>query len=164
MTRPRPTPFSRLLRSAFSAAGAVALVTATLASTAVAQNSGAPYAGIVTVEVFANSAMVITPTQSDRYKLVVYRMDSMEILRQQINQKIPRGGAGPARAWLIANADRIKREFRPVAAQSANAMNLSHYYHLDRLPAIVINRKSVVYGVTDVETAVQRYQASRRSK
>lgn len=164
--RPYPSlaAAAAFLSSVRECVGAVALATTCLVSATHAQTAANPYAGIVTVEVFANSAMVITPTHSEKYKLAVYRMDAMEILRQRINQQIPRGGEGPARAWLIANADRVKREFQPVAAQAANAMNLSHYYRLDRLPAVVINRKAVVYGVTDVEAAVQRYQTSRKSR
>jgi integrating conjugative element protein (TIGR03757 family) len=132
-----------------------------MASAAQAQVKVNPYQGIVTVEVFANSSMVIAPARSDRYKLAIYRLDAMEILRQRINQQIPRGGAEQASAWMMANAARIKREFQPVAAQTANAMNLAHYFHLDRLPAVVINRKAVVYGVTDVDAALQRFQSSR---
>ena len=117
--------------------------------------------GIATVEVFANSAMLITPVQSDRYRLVIYRMDQLEQVKQMINQQIPKGGEAPARAWFAANAERIKRQVRPAAIAAANAISLANHYKIDRLPAIVINHQAVVYGLTDVEAALARFYATR---
>lgn len=117
--------------------------------------------GITTVEVFANSAMVITPIQSERYRLVIHRMDKLEQVKAMINQQLPKGGEGPARAWIAANQERIKRDIRPAAVAAANAISLANYYKIDRLPAIVINRQAVVYGVTDVDVALQRFQETR---
>lgn len=153
-------PYLRLRRLGRRMAAAAALIaTAAVAQPVPASRTPAP--GITTVEVFANSAMVITPTTSAQYRLVIYRMDVLEQYKAWINQQIPRGGEQPARAWIAANQDRIKRQVRPAAAAAANAVNLAHYYRLDRLPAIVINRQAVVYGVTDVDEALQRYRASR---
>lgn len=117
--------------------------------------------GITTVEVFANSAMLITPTHSDRYRLVIHRMDRLEQVKQTINQQIPSGGEGPARKWLAANEDKIKHQVRPAAIAAANAINLANFYKIDRLPAMVINRQAVVYGITDVEAALERFQETR---
>ena len=116
--------------------------------------------GITTVEVFANSAMLITPVQSDRYRLVIHRMDQLEQVKQMINQQIPKGGEAPARAWFAANAERIKRQVRPAAIAAANAISLAKHYKIDRLPAIVINRQAVVYGLTDVEAALARFHVT----
>ena len=36
------------------------------------------YAGVKTVEVFANMAMQVAPAQSSRYQLAIYRLDAMQ--------------------------------------------------------------------------------------
>ena len=125
--------------------------------------AGAAHAqGVLTVEVFANSAMHITPRPDQRlpYQLKVYRMDGLQQLEASLNQQLPKN-EGDARAWLQANQGRIKREVTPQAVAAANGVALAHHYKIKRLPAVVIDRQAVVYGLTDVEAAIQRYQATR---
>jgi len=123
-----------------------------------------PFAGITSVEVFCNSAMLIEPVAGPPFQQEIYRMDAMEQLRQEVNRRIPPGGEQPARQWLLEHQEPIKRTFAPAAARLANALNRARYYRIDHLPAIVINRKSVVYGVTDVADAITRYQAHVQEK
>jgi integrating conjugative element protein (TIGR03757 family) len=118
-----------------------------------------PFAGISTVEVFCNSAMLIEPVAGPPFTQTIYRMDAMEQLRRQLNARLPKGGEQPARAWLLANQATIKRVFAQPAGDLANALNRARYYRIERLPAIVINGRSVVYGVTGVADAIARYQA-----
>ena len=142
----------------------VAMMGLAAAPAARAQSGRNPADGVTTVEVFANSAMLITGTQVDRYQLTIHRMDQLEQVKQTINQMIPRGGEGPARAWIAAHEAQIKRQVRPAAIQAANAISLANYYKLDRLPAVVINRQAVVYGLTDLNAALQRYQAAQGAR
>lgn len=131
------------------------------ASTGAAQASSAVNGqGVITVEVFVNSAMRVTPapTGHESYRLIVHRMDRLQQVRQHINRQIPRGGEQVARQWIAANQARIQREVQPAAVAAANAISMANYYRLDRLPAIVINRQTVVYGFTDVEQALNLYQ------
>jgi integrating conjugative element protein (TIGR03757 family) len=118
-----------------------------------------PFAGITSVEVFCNSAMLIEPVAGPPFRQVIYRMDAMEQLRRQLNARLPKGGEQAARAWLLANQAQIKRAFAPAAADLANALNRARYYRIDRLPAIVINGRGVVYGITNVAEAIARYRA-----
>ena len=120
--------------------------------------------GVLTVEVFANSAMHITPVpaqgQALPYKLSVYRLDALQRIETTLNQQLPQKEAD-ARAWLQANQARLKREVTPQAVAAANGIALAHHYKIKRLPAMVIDRKAVVYGLTDVGAAIERYQATR---
>ena len=120
--------------------------------------------GVLTVEVFANSAMHITPVpaqgQALPYKLSVYRLDALQRIETTLNQQLPQKEAD-ARAWLQANQARLKREVTPQAVAAANCIALAHHYKIKRLPAMVIDRKAVVYGLTDVGAAIERYQATR---
>lgn len=121
----------------------------------------AQQAGVLTVEVFANSAMHITPAPGPAlpYKLNVYRVDALQNLEKSLTQALPQNEAD-ARRWLAANQARIQREVQPQAVAAANAVALAHHYRINRLPAMVIDRKAIVYGLTDVDAAVARYKAS----
>ncbi|GKT19517.1 TIGR03757 family integrating conjugative element protein [Acidovorax sp. SUPP2522] len=120
------------------------------------------YRGITQVEVFANSAMFVTPQRSDRFKLDIYRLDAMSSVQQSINQGLPQNEAD-ARAWLVANEARIRRQVQPVVANAANGITLAMHYRIDRLPAIVVNRQTVVFGMTDVNAALAAFQRARAS-
>jgi integrating conjugative element protein (TIGR03757 family) len=123
-----------------------------------------PWAGLVSVEVFCNSAMPIEPVANPPFKQTIYRLDAMQQVLGQINQRIPRGGEQAARPWIAAHQQEIKRLVTPSALATANAINRVNYYRIDRLPAIVVNRASVIYGVTDVADALARYQAHVQGK
>ena len=142
-------------------AGLVGVLAASVALPAHPQTGSDLANGVTTVEVFANSAMLITPVRSDRFRLVIHRMDQLEQVKATINQQIPKGGEGPARAWIAANEARIKNQVRPAAIAAANAIRLANFYRIDRLPAMVINRQAVVYGMTDVDAALERFHAVR---
>jgi integrating conjugative element protein (TIGR03757 family) len=118
-----------------------------------------PYAGISTVEVFCNSAMLIKPIENPPFRQSIYRMDALQQELNNINQHIAHSSMDAARQWASDNQQQIKRLVTAPALASLNAINLARYYKIDRLPAIVINRRSVVYGVTDVADAISRYQA-----
>ena len=118
--------------------------------------AGAAHAqGVLTVEVFANSAMHITPRPDQRlpYQLKVYRMDGLQQLEASLNQQLPKTEAEALR-WLQDNQARIRRELTPQAVQAANGLTLAAHYRLSRIPAIVINKRVAVYGVTDVHQAI----------
>ena len=113
-------------------------------------------AGVLTVEVFANSAMLVTPEPSASlpYQLKVYRLDAMRNIEAAINQQLPQTEA-EAQQWIAANEARIRRQVQPQVESAAQGLTLAANYRLSRIPAIVINRKTVVYGITDVQQALE---------
>lgn len=119
-----------------------------------AQGASAP----TTVEVFANSAMRITPEDAGQrrdlpFKLDIYRVDAMQNAVQVLNQQLPQTEEA-ARAWMMANEARIRQQLGPAVQQSAHGITLAATYRLKKLPAIVINRSIVVYGETDIAHAI----------
>lgn len=128
-----------------------------------AAQAQAQQASVSVVEVFANSAMHITPENSQGlpWRLDIYRLDALRQIERQLSQNLPQTEA-EAMAWLRANEARIRREVQPLAVQAANGVALAHYYRIERLPAIVIDRKAVVYGTTDVRAAVGRYLQTKQ--
>ena len=111
------------------------------------------YAGVKTVEVFANMVMQVTPVQSSRYQLAIYRLDAMQNVEALVNKGLPQTEAA-AQRWITENEPRLRRQLQPMIASAVNGMSLAHRYQIDRLPAIVINRRYVVYGYVEVEQAL----------
>lgn len=138
-----------------AAASSIAGLLLIAAAAATAQGRGQ---SVTTVEVFANSAMNITPGGADRpYKLTIYRMDGLQRVEQDLSRQLPKDETA-ARQWLQQNQARIKREYSGQAVNAANAIAMANYYHINRLPAVLINRQVVVYGLTDVDAAIERYR------
>ena len=119
--------------------------------------AGNLYAGVKTVEVFANMAMQVTPAQSSRYQLAIYRLDAMQSV-----EALPQTEAA-AQRWIAENEPRLRRQLQPMIASAVNGMSLAHRYRIDRLPAIVINRRYAVYGYVDVDQALNVLRAHPQS-
>ena len=146
-------------RRQFLALGFAALPSLSLLPGAARASRLNPFEGVSTVEVFCNSAMVIEPIANPPFRQTIHRMDALDLMTRQLNSRLPQGGEAQARQWVMQRQDQIKRAMSPVAAEVANATNLARYYRIDHLPAIVVNGRAVVYGVTDVAEAIERYQA-----
>lgn len=117
--------------------------------------------GITSVEVFANSAMnVVTPTADAPYMVKVYRVDGLAQIEAALNRGIPNNEA-QAQAYFEAQQADIKKRYAAQAANAANGITRALHYKVDRIPAVVINQRSVVYGVTNVEQAVALYLDAR---
>ncbi|RRD56505.1 TIGR03757 family integrating conjugative element protein [Comamonadaceae bacterium OH2545_COT-014] len=120
---------------------------------------------VLLVEVFANSAMHITPEPGAArpWKMQLYRLDALQRIEQQLSRALPQGEA-EASAWLQANEARIRQQVTPQVVEAANGVALAHHYRINRLPAIVIDRKAVVYGITSVDAAIERYLQTRQAQ
>ncbi|QIL80334.1 TIGR03757 family integrating conjugative element protein [Diaphorobacter sp. HDW4A] len=136
-----------------------------LALPAGAQTPQNLHAGVTRVEVFANMAMSVTPASAPDYRhpyqLSIYRLDAMNQIRDIASAGMPRDEAG-ARRWLAANEARIRRQVQPMVASAVNGILLARRYRIDRLPAVVVNQRYVVYGHTDVDQALAALRMSRQ--
>lgn len=121
-------------------------------------------APVTTVEVFANSATLVRPpVQPPAYLLKVFRLDAMAQIGEQISAGLPPTEAA-ARAYMQQHQAQIKQRYKEQIVNAANGMSLAVHYRLDRLPAVVINRRSVIYGVADVDQAVGLYLQSKGAR
>lgn len=132
---------------------ALPLVAAAMAGLATAAQPSQP----TTVEVFANMATLVAVPQAPSYKLQVYRLDVMALIEQQLSQGLPSVEAD-ALAHLQRMEAQIRRKYQAHIVNAANGMTMAIHYKLDRLPAVVINRQAVIYGVPDVDKALTIYQ------
>ena len=150
-----PTRGTRLHSQRFSMQRNLSILLMTLAMSGTALGQAA-----TRVEVFANSSMVITPHQTQpaqSYQLVIYRLDAIKQLEAQINRHIPKTEAA-AREYFARNEAQLKHSISPAVINAANGITLVNHYRIERIPAIVIDGKSVIYGITDVEQALALYR------
>lgn len=113
-------------------------------------------AAVTTAEVFANSATHVQLPAHPAYLVRVYRLDAMAQVGEQLSKNLP-GNEAAARAYMLQQEAQIRRRYKDQITNAANGMTLALHYRLDRLPAIVINQKAVVYGEPDVDRAVALY-------
>lgn len=109
------------------------------------------------VEVFANSAMVI----ENAGDAVIYRLDGLQMLEAELSQGLP---GDPVAAERMARA-RMRQMGSALHSRTRNAaqgLMLAHQYGVDRMPAMVIDGKSIVYGLTDVQQALRVHAAQSR--
>lgn len=118
------------------------------------------HAQVTTVEVFANSATHVQQPAQPPYVLKVYRLDAMAQIGQQITQQLP-AGEEQAKLYMQQHEAQIRAKYKNQIVNAANGMSLAIHYKLDRVPAVVINRSSIIYGVSDVNQAVQLFLQSR---
>ena len=118
------------------------------------------------VEVFTSSeqaAVVPADAESHRVGVAVYCLDGLHQLETSLSAQLPNDAAAAQRVALqrIGELDHGEREtLRSGAVGLAKALQ----YGLDRYPAIVINGAAVVYGTTDVELGLSRYQSWREER
>lgn len=139
-----------------------ALLPTVLAAAAAAAAPAAAHAqaGVTTVEVFANSATHVRAQPQTPYLQRIYRVDAMAAISQQLSMRLP-GNEAEAKAYMLQAEAQIRKRYKDQIVNAAHGMSLAIHYRLDRLPAIVINRSAVIYGVADVDQAVALYQQSR---
>lgn len=113
----------------------------------------------VIVQVFVNSAMVVAAGKSPSKQ---YLLDGLQMLDAELSAGLP----ADERAALPIAQERMRRMADAIRARGTNAaegLQLAMQYGIERLPAIVINGQSVIYGVTDVDQAVALWRQARAS-
>jgi len=114
----------------------------------------------VAVEVFTNASIAFTGLASGTK---VYQLDGLLQLEAELSQGLP---GNEAEAMRIAQ-DRLRRmapKLQQRAANTSEGLTLAARYGIDRLPAIVINGESVIYGITDIPSAIQMYRTSQKGQ
>lgn len=124
-------------------------------------SSQSRYDGITHIEVFANSAMPIRAGQAaQRTQLQIYRVDDIHLIEEEINVGVPASEAA-AMAHLQRQAAAIRKRYQARIQQAAAGMSRAVAYRLSRIPAVVINQKFVLYGITDIDAAADIFQHSQ---
>ncbi|HET9644730.1 MAG TPA: TIGR03757 family integrating conjugative element protein [Burkholderiaceae bacterium] len=113
----------------------------------------------VKVEVFTNAGIALANVST----ATVYQLDALQRLEAELSQGLP---ADEAQAQRIAQ-QRMQRMGAALQQRVANAsqgLMLAREYGIERVPAVVIDGKAIVYGVADVAAAVAAYRRSQGAR
>lgn len=113
---------------------------------------------IHSVEVFANSTMLITPSGSNA---TIYWLDGISRMRDELNANMPKTEK-ESFAYMSAKRAEIETKYRSQIASAGRGITQGMKYGIEKIPAIVINRESIVYGLTNIDDAVAQYQRARQ--
>ncbi|MBL3601549.1 MAG: TIGR03757 family integrating conjugative element protein [gamma proteobacterium endosymbiont of Lamellibrachia anaximandri] len=115
------------------------------------------------IEVFTNSRYQVTNTTTTGVAVQIHDLDTPTRLEKKLSAGLP---YDPEQAKTIA----LKRLEALGADQLAEMVNQAYEgttqamtYELVKIPAVVFdNGTSVIYGITDIDDAIRRYQAWRQ--
>jgi len=141
----------------------LSLLLAPVLSCGITTASAQSQTSITTVEVFANSATHVQAPQGMPYLVRIYRLDAMQNVADQLSRNLPNNET-EAQAYMLKQEAQIRRRYKDQITNAANGMSLAIHYRLDRLPAVVINQRAVVYGEPDIGRAVAMYQQSKGAR
>ena len=91
----------------------------------------------------------------------VYEIDGIKSMERGLSVDMP---ADPERSKRIAlhRIQHMDDQSRTKMHMAAQGLAKAMQYGVDRYPAIVFDGQAVVYGITDVQTALAHYQTWRR--
>ncbi|MBW9256636.1 MAG: TIGR03757 family integrating conjugative element protein [Candidatus Thiodiazotropha sp. (ex. Lucinisca nassula)] len=91
----------------------------------------------------------------------VYRLDGIRRTEAKLSEGLP---ADPEQSKRLVQQrfQQLRQKDRTRMQRAAMGLAKAMQYGVDRYPAIVFDGQAVVYGVTDVQTAITHYQAWRR--
>jgi len=93
--------------------------------------------------------------------ITIYEIDGIESMEQGLSIDMP---ADPEKSKRIAlyRIQQINDHTKTKMQMAAQGLAKAMQYGVDRYPAIVFDGQAVVYGVTDVQTALAHYRTWRR--
>jgi len=119
------------------------------------------------IEVLTSSAYPVTGRQGQQAETGVvfhyYAIDGIHQLESNLSQKLP---ADPevAKPLVLNRIEHLGEDAMGRLQQSATGLAKALQYGIDRYPAIVFDGAAVVYGVTDIQTALRHYQQWREGQ
>ena len=87
----------------------------------------------------------------------VYNIERIAHLQQALSKDLP-SDPEKAKKLVLDRFQQIDTQLSHELENAANGLVQAMQYGIDRYPAIVFDGKAVVYGITDVRAATQRYQ------
>ena len=122
--------------------------------------------GTLSIEAFTAGERPITGVEGERLRtatVTTYAVDGLEQLESRLSEGLPQDpeAAKPEALRRVQQLD----DARMVQARNA-AVGLAKavQYRVDRYPAIVFDGRAVIYGVTDLVEALDRYDAWQREQ
>ena len=106
------------------------------------------------IEVFTDS---MNPVANGADGITVYYIDRIDRLQQELSKDLP---ADPvtAKQTALHRFQRMDNNLSHELENAANGLVQAMQYGIDRYPAIVFDGNAVIYGITDIRAATQRYR------
>ena len=118
----------------------------------------------LTIEVFTASGIPIAKDFKAGYNsgtAYVYEIDGIKRIEAKLSEGLP-ADAGRSKRVVLQRFQQLREEDHARMQHAAMGLAKAMQYGVDRYPAIVFDGQAVVYGVTDVQTAITHYQTWRR--
>lgn len=115
------------------------------------------------LEAFTTAEYVISGRNDPRLRAVsvtIYKLDGLAKFEAALSQDLP-AGADAAKAEALRRIGELDEERMAPTKHAAMGLAKAVQYGIDRYPAIVIDGTAVIYGVIDLNDALQRYEAWR---
>ena len=108
----------------------------------------------IAIEVFTDS---MNPVANGTDGITVYYIDRIDRLQKEFSKDLP---ANPevAKQTALHRFQRMDNKLSHELENAANGLVQAVQYGIDRYPAIVFDGNAVVYGITDIRAATQRYR------
>ena len=108
----------------------------------------------IAIEVFTSS---MNPVANGTDGITVYCIDRIDRIQQELSKDLP---ANPeaAKQTALRRFQRMDNTLSHELENASNGLVQAMQYGIDRYPAIVFDGNAVVYGITDVRAAIQRYR------
>jgi integrating conjugative element protein (TIGR03757 family) len=90
----------------------------------------------------------------------IVEIDDLQRFEAALSNGLP-GDPDAAKAEALRRIGALNEAQNATAQNAANGLATAHHYGVDRIPAIVFDGSAVIYGVTDLVDAIQRYDAWR---
>lgn len=90
--------------------------------------------------------------------LQVYELNGIQLVEAELSRNLTADPAQSKRI-LLQRIQELDEQTRKRMQRSATGLARAMQYGIDRYPAIVINGHVIVYGVTDLNTALSQYQS-----
>jgi len=121
---------------------------------------------ILVIEAFTTSERPVVGAEHERLRtatITIYAVDGLERFESGLSEGLPTD-PDAAKAEALRRIQHLD-EVRMVRAKNA-AFGLAKavQYGVDRYPAIMFDGRAVVYGVTDLVQALDRYEAWQREQ
>ena len=118
------------------------------------------------IEVFTTSEQPVVGAEHERLRtatITSYAVDGLERFESELSEGLP-ADPDTAKAAALRRIQRLDDARMAPAKDAAFGLAKAVQYGVDRYPAIVFDGQAVVFGVTDLVEALDRYAAWQREQ
>jgi len=118
------------------------------------------------IEVFTTSEQPVVGAEHKRARtatITSYAVDGLERFELELSEGLP-ADPDTAKAAALRRIQRLDDARMAPAKDAAFGLAKAVQYGVDRYPAIVFDGRAVVYGVTDLVQALDRYESWQREQ